>query len=110
MAEALRNSLRGGDYCARLGGDEFIALVSVPGEEPELARHALESRLAAATCARFDLGNGLMLDYGGASIGVVLSAPGEQDVDALLARADAAMYAAKHQHKSRDSASPSPAA
>ncbi|MEJ5208120.1 sensor domain-containing diguanylate cyclase [Denitratimonas sp. CY0512] len=110
IAEALRNSLRGGDYCARLGGDEFIALVSVAGDDPELARGTLASRLEAATCGRFDLGNGLTLDYGGASIGVVVSAPGDEDLDALLARADAAMYEVKHQRKSRDSVTPSPSA
>ena len=95
VANALRNSLRADDYCARLGGDEFIALVSVQEDDPQLAQRMLESRLAAATRGRFDLGNGRQLDYEGASIGSVLSGPGTQDVDTLLARADAAMYAVK---------------
>lgn len=110
IAEALRNSLRSEDYCARLGGDEFIALVSVPGDDPERARALLASRLAAATCGQFELGNGRVLDYGGASLGVVVSAPGEQDVDALLAHADAAMYADKHERKHQQPTPASPAA
>jgi diguanylate cyclase len=96
LARSLEASLRGGDLVARIGGDEFVVAGSVPRESAEAAADVLRERLEAATRGRFDLGNGHVLDYDGASVGVVLARTGEIDAEAVLARADAAMYEAKH--------------
>lgn len=78
LAEALRSS----DRLYRIGGDEFAALVEVTGEQHAvtLAQRLLE-RVVASTAATL-------------SIGVAVATDGESDA-ALLARADAALYAAK---------------
>lgn len=90
MSLRLMHSLRRGDLIARFGGDEFV--VASKGEAAQL-----KQRLEAATCGEFALG-GVRFDYGGPSIGVVTSVPGE-GVEALLGRADEAMYDIKRQRK-----------
>jgi len=92
---ALSQAARAGDYCARLGGDEFVVLASVPTDEGEAALVALRQRLHAATRGRFELGDGIVIDYDGPSIGTILAPADQHDVDAVLALADAAMYAMK---------------
>lgn len=84
---------RADDFSARLGGDEFVVLATTNGGDSG-AEEALRARLEAATRGRFDL-EGVSIDYGGASVGVITAAHDTQDVDAELARADAAMYAVK---------------
>jgi diguanylate cyclase len=95
IARALEATLRGGDLVARIGGDEFVVAGTVPRENADASADVLRERLEAATCGRFDLGGGRVLDYAGASVGVVLARTGEVDAAAVLARADSAMYAAK---------------
>ena len=103
IGAALAHAARAGDYCARLGGDEFVVLASVlPSEAGESALATMKQRLADATCGRFRLTDGMTIDYGGPSIGVVLAPMGEHDPDAVLALADAAMYDAKRQRKGVD--------
>ena len=95
IARALEAVLRGGDLVARIGGDEFVVAGTVPRENAEASAQVLCERLEAATCARFDVGGGHAIDYAGASVGVVLARTGEVDAEAVLARADRAMYEAK---------------
>lgn len=105
VGERLRRGQRPEDYCARLGGDEFVTLTSlghVPEQDIELQ---LRQRLTQATSGRYDLGDGVVVDYSGASIGMT-RANGETHAIALLARADAAMYRDKQQ---RRAAPPQPA-
>lgn len=90
LAQALGDSLRGYDICARWGGEEFLVLL------PDADRAgALEVAGKLVEIAR-----GLELSAGGASVPVGLSVgaaqlgPGES-LDALLQRADEAMYRAK---------------
>ncbi|GAB1595714.1 GGDEF domain-containing protein [Lysobacter claricitrinus] len=101
MARALEAALRGGDVVARIGGDEFVVAGTVPRENAEAAAHVLCKRLEAATVGRFDVGNGRHVDYRGASVGVVLARTGEVDAEAVLARADRAMYEAKRTRRGR---------
>ncbi len=99
VARALTQTSRADDYCARLGGDEFVVLASVPGGDGNAALAALRQRLHDATRGRFELGDGLVINYGGPSIGAVL-VPGDiHDSDAALALADAAMYETKRLRK-----------
>jgi len=96
MGAALTAGLRGGDYVARFGGDEFVLVAHVAdGSEAAVAgaAEALRERLTAQLAGRFDLGT-VAIDYAGPSVGVIAAA-GEGSIDALLARADAAMYAVK---------------
>jgi ADP-ribose pyrophosphatase YjhB (NUDIX family) len=75
-------ALRDDDLLFRIGGDEFAALAHVSTDEQAVA---LGERLLAAVhqSSRVSL-----------SVGVAVETPGESDT-ALLARADAAVYAAK---------------
>ncbi|HSD18079.1 MAG TPA: diguanylate cyclase [Thermomonas sp.] len=99
VADALSNTARAGDFCARLGGDEFVVLASIPATGSDAALLALGQRLDEATRGRFDLGGGIAIDYAGPSIGTILVPDDQHDVDAVLALADAAMYAAKRLRK-----------
>jgi diguanylate cyclase len=90
VAARLTAVLRGGDFAARYGGDEFVLLVAAT--DPEGAEN-VRARIAAASAGRYELG-GVIIDYPGASVGIATAAPGEGP-DALLARADDAMYGIK---------------
>ncbi|MCA0144640.1 bifunctional diguanylate cyclase/phosphodiesterase [Blastococcus sp. LR1] len=78
------------DLVARLGGDEFLLVL--PEMSPTGAR-AVAGRIRTALGEPF-LVDGLVLDVD-ASLGVAVSDDGPTDVDALLRRADIAMYTAK---------------
>jgi diguanylate cyclase (GGDEF)-like protein len=83
-----------GDLVARLGGDEFaVFLRTLP---PGVSADQLGRRVAAAFEEPFLVG-GVLLDVD-ASIGVALTPQHAQDAEALLQRADVAMYAAKNSH------------
>lgn len=94
MGAALRNGLRADDFIARMGGDEFVAVASVPAEGMPHALEAFRNRLTACTQGQFALGT-VTLDYAGPSIGVVAANDADDGVEALIARADAAMYKVK---------------
>jgi diguanylate cyclase (GGDEF)-like protein len=91
VAARLRTVIRSDDLIGRIGGDEFV-VVCPEGKEP-LDEAELVARLGAAlnddvTFAR----RRITLR---ASIGVATSRSGEIDAEAVLTRADAAMYRAK---------------
>lgn len=94
IADALRNGLREGDFVARYGGDEFVAFgisknTTIAADEATFA-----ARLSDLTVGRFALAS-TIIDYPGASIGVVTSTPEDHDIDELIERADQAMYRLK---------------
>lgn len=87
--------LRAGDLMARLGGDEFALLLleTDAAGGTKVARRLCQEVASAVTpagCADFTLG---------VSVGVAEWQSGET-VDALLARADAALYRAKNRDRS----------
>ena len=98
MAQRLRDGLRSADLVARYGGDEFVVLAPADAGSGEDGA-ALRERIEGLSRGRVVIGEGLEIDYAGASVGVVLSRPGESDADTLLARADAAMYVINQQRK-----------
>lgn len=98
IGSRLQGALRAGDFAARLGGDEFVALASAPLADAISIASALHARLQAATTGRFNL-DGEVIDYAGPSIGVIVAPQDARDADALLAQADAAMYATKRARK-----------
>jgi diguanylate cyclase (GGDEF)-like protein len=90
-ALVLKETFRDSDILARIGGDEFVALAHV---HASIEVNALCARLREHL-RRFNtsLQRPYVLDI---SIGVTLvERPGEDSLEALLARADAAMYAQK---------------
>lgn len=98
IGRTLQGALRADDFAARLGGDEFVVVGTVAHVEGPDRVEAFRERLAAATRRTFDLGR-VVVDYDGASVGAVVAGDDQPDPDALIARADAAMYAVKRARK-----------
>jgi diguanylate cyclase (GGDEF)-like protein len=97
VAGVLRAAVREGDIVARLGGDEFAIYA------PDLSRRGegrlLAGRLVAALASHSVASQAAGRPYRlGASVGVAEPEPGEE-LDAVLARADAALYAQKAARK-----------
>lgn len=90
-AERLRGQLRGTDIVARLGGDEFIVLITELGR-PEDAIATAE-RLCRSLDDPIAVGDAVVKVS--SSIGIALFPDHGAEFDALLKRADAAMYSAK---------------
>ncbi|UQN12755.1 MASE1 domain-containing protein [Methylococcus capsulatus] len=87
VAGACRAVLRKDDLGGRIGGDEFAALLP---DTDEAGARGVSARIAEAL--RSASTEGLEV---GASIGVAVSESSDGGLDALLRRADAAMYAEK---------------
>jgi diguanylate cyclase (GGDEF)-like protein len=90
IAERLRGELGSEDIVARLGGDEFA--IAGPGRTRAEAA-ALAGRVAAALRRPFQL-DGVCTDAP-ASIGLAMYPDDGDEVEALMRRADIAMYRAK---------------
>jgi diguanylate cyclase (GGDEF)-like protein/PAS domain S-box-containing protein len=95
VAERLRAAVREQDLVGRIGGDEFLVLCpQIGGHEPAVA---LAQRIADV------LRRDVALSAGGrqASIGVAWSSGEAIDAEALIARADRAMYESKRERAGR---------
>ncbi|HYA67524.1 MAG TPA: diguanylate cyclase, partial [Acidimicrobiales bacterium] len=96
VSQRLRSVIRPGDVVARFGGDEFVVLCDrINGDDAvqQLAQRLLFALAQPLTVA----GNEVFVT---ASIGIALSHEGNT-ADSLLRQADAAMYQAKHEGRSR---------
>ncbi|MDM5128284.1 GGDEF domain-containing protein [Aeromonas salmonicida] len=103
MAQQLAGALRSGDLLARVGGDEFVAVGMGPlsGEETvEAAVHCFQRRLFEQSQVQLPLAS-QVLDYPGASVGVVAVDPASISIDDALRQADACMYAVKRQRRAQ---------
>ena len=103
MAQQLAGALRSGDLLARVGGDEFVAVGMGPlsGEETvEAAVHCFQRRLFAQSQVQLPLASHV-LNYPGASVGVVAVDPASISIDDALRQADACMYAVKRQRRAQ---------
>ncbi len=100
FARILPTAFRGSDLAARLGGDEFAILMAGTREaQPAIDR--LRELLAARNAAP-DAGYLLAASLGSA----VFQPDSGESLDALVRRADAAMYADKRRRGSRGSTRP----
>ncbi|MEY2403018.1 MAG: hypothetical protein QOD38_569, partial [Acidimicrobiaceae bacterium] len=96
VSRRITSDLRSGDFVARLGGDEFVVVAEElvdATDATELARRLIE------TISRPVEFRGLHLTIG-AAVGIALTLDGPEEPLRLLARADAAMYRAKHHDRS----------
>lgn len=103
MAQQLAGALRSGDLLARVGGDEFVAVGMGPlsGEEAvEAAVHCFQRRLFEQSQVQLPLAS-QVLNYPGASVGVVAVDPASISIDDALRQADACMYAVKRQRRAQ---------
>lgn len=92
VAERLRGAIRHGDVLARLGGDEFMVLLESTGEAAARER---AWALKRALDQPLHVGDGQAQVSVDASIGLALYPAHGHSPDALLRRADIAMYEAK---------------
>jgi diguanylate cyclase (GGDEF)-like protein/PAS domain S-box-containing protein len=97
IAARLRASVRPGDVVARLGGDEFAILLEGIRGSSEVSRTA--ERILRAMEAPFVI-RGRQVEVS-VSMGVASGDSAGDDPDRILGRADAAMYQAKLEGKSR---------
>jgi diguanylate cyclase (GGDEF)-like protein/PAS domain S-box-containing protein len=94
VAERLRVASRDGDDIGRLGGDEFLVLLrGVP--TTDVAMRAAQRLCEAISGNDFELSSGIAALR--ASAGVAFADSDAETCDALVQRADAAMYRSKDQ-------------
>ena len=87
VAYTMRAALRAGDSIYRVGGEEILVMLPGAGHEDALEiAERLRARCASAARSASPVS---------VSIGVAVAEPGVVDTEDLLARADAALYAAK---------------
>lgn len=94
LTKMIAETLRPTDSCCRLGGEEFVLLM--PGSDRAAAKKAV-ARLLAALAAKPLAGTAVTLFF---SAGVVAGHEAES-LDAMLERADKAVYRAKAAGKHR---------
>ena len=98
VAETLQARLRASDLVGRIGGEEFLILLADTDLEgatqlTDGLRAAVENPACAHTAG---LAAPLTI-----SAGVAVAAPGDDDLEALIQRADKALYAAKQAGRNR---------
>jgi diguanylate cyclase (GGDEF)-like protein len=91
IADRLQHSVRASDVVGRIGGDEFAVLLNDRADAT--AVDATVARIQEALVAPAMLGERVV--YITASVGITLLEEGDERIEDVLSRADAAMYHAK---------------
>jgi diguanylate cyclase (GGDEF)-like protein/PAS domain S-box-containing protein len=105
VARALEEAVRRSDFVGRHGGDEFLA--ALIGVETSAKAQQIADSIIERISQPIDLGGGKWAHVS-ASIGIAIpSGPGEL-ADAVLRRADSAMYEAKQSGRSQARLAPCP--
>ncbi len=98
FAQLLASNIRAHDFLARWGGEEFAVLATLSeGEDPRQFADKLRALIAANDFSA--------VGHITASLGLSLYRT-EEDIDALLSRADKALYAAKSNGRNRVEVTP----
>jgi diguanylate cyclase (GGDEF)-like protein len=97
LVRRIRHTLRTEDFVGRIGGEEFVAVLP---DTPEEEARQVSERLRAVVARDTFIHNGEEIPFT-VSIGVAERDPGEGEFEALLRRADDAMYAAKRAGRNR---------
>ncbi len=105
LAERLRSGIAPGDHLARWGGEEFAVLLGNVSSEAALAERA--ERLRQAVCET-PIEHGDIRVRLTTSVGATLASAGAANLDALVERADARLYAAKYHGRNRVALQPEP--
>jgi diguanylate cyclase (GGDEF)-like protein/PAS domain S-box-containing protein len=93
VADICQSSLRGSDFIGRVGGEEFVLLL--PDTRQTNAYHVAERMRTQLYETPIELETGTKLNIT-ASFGVAHMNEDDSDFNAILERADKAMYHAKH--------------
>lgn len=91
VAQRLGEAFRQADMVARFGGDEFVVLLTDVRDREKCA--ALANKLIARLSEPYRIGERTFVI--GASIGIAFFPDDAEDIESLIAQADAAMYDAK---------------
>ena len=97
LGRRFAREVRVGDVVARLGGDEFGVMLADPRDDATAI--AVVERLLAAARVPIDLSSGAQVALGASAGLVVVDDPRGSDPDALVHRADTALYEAKRTAK-----------
>lgn len=93
LTDGIRTALRGIDAFGRLGGEEFAAVL--PGADATTAMQVAERLRSGVQANPVQTRAGTISVT--ISIGITLATGADDDVDAMLRRADSAMYQAKNE-------------
>ena len=97
-AARLRNAVRAHDMVARFGGDEFVVLMQHVADRGEL--HDVAQRILDAIAVA-DPGRRRARPTSAPASGIATASGPDDDPDALVRNADAAMYRAKEHGRGR---------
>ena len=97
MAECLRTE----DLVGRYGGEEFLAVFPLTGPEGAAAAGERLRRAVSEVSVSTPEGGRPPRDRATTSVGIASLAPGDETLDDLLRRADAALYEAKQAGRDR---------
>jgi len=98
VAQRLQGVVRDGDKVGRIGGDEFLAVCPDIGGPEQAMKLAERLAQAQREAVRVATGGDIVVQ---ASVGVAWSAGEGADADAMVAKADDAMYESKREGNGR---------